>query len=209
MAISPRQKVYHSILEELRRLIERDDLKQGDRLPSERELSDVLGVGRSSVREALRALELLGLIETRRGEGTYLTVYQPYQSVTLLSTFILQENRTRLDLVAAKQILEKECAKLACKSLDQEDIVKLEAIISADTLTATERHTAFFQHIADKGSNHLLMKIWQLMQGFSTTLDRTYFDIDFLERLMQSYKNDECEMIEPLFSKSTYAIKTN
>ena len=44
----------------------------GDRLPSERELSSRLNVGRSSVREALRALELVGLIETRRGEGTFI-----------------------------------------------------------------------------------------------------------------------------------------
>ena len=43
-----------------------------DRLPSERELSSRLNVGRSSVREALRALELVGLIETRRGEGTFI-----------------------------------------------------------------------------------------------------------------------------------------
>ncbi|MBR8646160.1 FadR family transcriptional regulator [[Brevibacterium] frigoritolerans] len=53
-------------------MIEADSLLPGDKIPSERELSDRFNVGRSSVREALRALELLGLIETRRGEGTFI-----------------------------------------------------------------------------------------------------------------------------------------
>ena len=52
--------------------MEEDGLVAGDRLPSERELSSRLNVGRSSVREALRALELVGLIETRGGEGTFI-----------------------------------------------------------------------------------------------------------------------------------------
>ena len=66
------EKVYVEIVHQLQNIIADDRLKTGDKLPSERELSERLKVGRSSVREALSALELLGLIETRRGEGTFL-----------------------------------------------------------------------------------------------------------------------------------------
>ncbi|MER1935547.1 MAG: GntR family transcriptional regulator, partial [Priestia megaterium] len=67
-----RSKVYVEILKQIRQLMEDDRLTTGDKIPSERELSERLGAGRSSVREALRALELIGLIETRRGEGTFI-----------------------------------------------------------------------------------------------------------------------------------------
>ena len=69
---STNRKVYEGILMQLNEIIAEENLRPGDKLPSERELSERLSVGRSSVREALRALELLGLIETRRGEGTFL-----------------------------------------------------------------------------------------------------------------------------------------
>ncbi|WP_439331254.1 FadR/GntR family transcriptional regulator [Lysinibacillus fusiformis] len=59
--------------QQLRQLIKIEKIQAGEKLPSERVLSERLGVGRSSVREALRSLELLGLIETRHGEGTFLT----------------------------------------------------------------------------------------------------------------------------------------
>ncbi|MEC3541343.1 GntR family transcriptional regulator, partial [Bacillus thuringiensis] len=69
---SSNTKVYLEIVKKIRSIMEEDGLVAGDRLPSERELSSRLNVGRSSVREALRALELVGLIETRRGEGTFI-----------------------------------------------------------------------------------------------------------------------------------------
>ena len=65
----------------------------GDRLPSERELSSRLNVGRSSVREALRALELVGLIETRRGEGTFIRNFYDNGLVQLIAPFYCKMRR--------------------------------------------------------------------------------------------------------------------
>lgn len=69
-------KRYIEIIRALSEMIQQDDLKSGDKLPSERELSDRLQVGRSSIREALRGLELLDIIETKRGEGTFMKLPQ-------------------------------------------------------------------------------------------------------------------------------------
>ena len=77
-------------------------LLPGDKIPSERELSERLDVGRSSVREALRALELLGLIETRRGEGTFIKDFQEHRLVELLGTFFLQNEKVNEDLAETK-----------------------------------------------------------------------------------------------------------
>lgn len=67
MTKDTKSKVYQEVLEEIRNYIVDHQLQDGDRLPSERELAEQLNAGRSSVREALRAIELLGLIETRHG----------------------------------------------------------------------------------------------------------------------------------------------
>jgi len=66
------KKVFLDIDQQLRQLIKIEKIQAGEKSPSERVLSERLGVGRSSVREALRSLELLGLIETRHEEGTFL-----------------------------------------------------------------------------------------------------------------------------------------
>jgi GntR family transcriptional repressor for pyruvate dehydrogenase complex len=99
-------KVYLEIVKQLREMITVDGLKTGDKIPSERELSERLNFGRSSVREALRALELLGLIETRRGEGTYIRDFRGHQLVQLLSTFILQDQKANVTCLKPKIILK-------------------------------------------------------------------------------------------------------
>lgn len=68
---SEQKNVFFRYRQQLRQLIKIEKIQAGEKLPSERVLSERLGVGRSSVREALRSLELLGLIETRHGEGRF------------------------------------------------------------------------------------------------------------------------------------------
>ena len=94
--------------------MEEDCLVAGDRLPSERELSSRLNVGRSSVREALRALELVGLIETRRGEGTFIRNFYDNGLVQLIAPFLLQDEKTIRDLLQTKRLLEKDMIRLVC-----------------------------------------------------------------------------------------------
>src|SRR5215831_13281821 len=64
-----RDKVYEGVAKQIERLILKK-LQPGDKLPSERELAETLGVSRSSIRDAIRSLELLGLVEPRQGAGT-------------------------------------------------------------------------------------------------------------------------------------------
>jgi len=100
------QKVYLETFEKIREIIQERNLQPGDRLPSERELTYLLHVGRSSVREALRAMELLGLIETRRGEGTFIVDFRKHQLVELLSSFVFQRENADYDILEVKRIIE-------------------------------------------------------------------------------------------------------
>jgi GntR family transcriptional repressor for pyruvate dehydrogenase complex len=91
-------KRYLDIVRDIQDMIRHEKIRPGDRIPSERELAETLQVGRSTIREALRSLELLGLIETRRGEGTFLADHRNHKLVEVLSTFILQDGQSVKDV---------------------------------------------------------------------------------------------------------------
>ncbi|MFC3040099.1 FadR/GntR family transcriptional regulator [Virgibacillus xinjiangensis] len=203
MTISPKQKVYQGVLKEIRRLIETNALQPGDKLPSERQLSETLQAGRSSVREALRAMELLGLIETRHGEGTYLSTYRPFQTVELLSSFILQEASTKEDLLLAKKILEREAAKLAFSHITMEEVKDLEKIIHDSEMDLQEKHASFFHYLFRQVDNMLLSKVWQLMEEFSGTIGRFFYEEHFYRELARYYAEGEYRAIEALLDHST------
>ncbi|MFS0673057.1 FadR/GntR family transcriptional regulator [Ornithinibacillus sp. 179-J 7C1 HS] len=195
--MSPNNKVYHGVLEEIRKFIEANDLRPGDKLPSERELSEKLQAGRSSIREALRAMELIGVIETRRGEGTFLSKYRPYQTVQLLSSFILKET-TKEDLLSVKMLLEKETAKLAFTQINEPELIELESILNNSSLNEKEKHFAFFSYLFDINSNQLLMRIWGLIDEYSKSFTGNYSKTFYL-KLMESYKTKNYQSIEGLF----------
>ncbi|WP_245690169.1 FadR/GntR family transcriptional regulator [Sediminibacillus albus] len=187
-------------MNEIRNYIEKNGLSPGDRLPSERELTEHLRASRSSVREALRAIELLGLIETRRGEGTFLRMYQPYHTVELLSAFILQDPNTRQDIVFSKSIIEKEAAKLAFSHVTHKEIKELQNVLNNQKLDEKQAHYQFFLTIFQYAENFLLKKIWLLLNDFSYTIENVSYNKQFYQLLVHIYVEGQYEKIEELFS---------
>ncbi|MFS0751193.1 FadR/GntR family transcriptional regulator [Oceanobacillus sp. 1P07AA] len=199
MTMTNKQKVYQSVIKELQRYIEINQLNAGDKLPSERELSDKLNAGRSSIREALRALELIGLIETRHGEGTFLNSYQSFQTVELLSSFILTQNNIKHEIPWTKQIIEKEATKLAIEHLTESDIEELEKI---DQLYREDDdlHHYFFSFLLKKTNNLLMDRIWMLLEEFSSTVPKHYYIDGFYPRLIKLIRDKDYGSIESIFS---------
>lgn len=117
-----RVTVVDSIIEQLVSLIQRGELKPGDKLPSERRLMEMLGVSRSSVREALQSLAAMGLVEGRAGEGTFIKQPKPHfdfgMDIASLSTALQKE--MRLHLLQARFLLEKEIVLLAAQNTTDE-----------------------------------------------------------------------------------------
>ncbi|MGG1677682.1 FadR/GntR family transcriptional regulator [Neobacillus sp. NRS-1170] len=145
-----------------------DGLKSGDKIPSERELSERLNFGRSSVREALRALELLGLIETRRGEGTYIRDFRGNQLVQLLGTFILQDEKAKRDVFETKNYIEMDCLRLVLQRMDDHHLALLQ-----DWINKEEHFTddEFFYRIIEMSDNHLFLRIWLILKEYYYSLD--------------------------------------
>jgi GntR family transcriptional repressor for pyruvate dehydrogenase complex len=161
-------KVYLEIVKQLREMIRIDGLKTGDKIPSERELSERLNFGRSSVREALRALELLGLIETRRGEGTFIRDFRGNHLVQLLSTFILQDEKAKRDVFETKNIIEMDCLRLALQKIEDKNILHLRKWVDQEDILNDDE---FFDQIIELADNHLFARIWSILKDYYHSLD--------------------------------------
>lgn len=153
--------------------MEEDCLVAGDRLPSERELSSRLNAGRSSVREALRALELVGLIETRRGEGTFIRNFYDNGLVQLIAPFLLQDEKTIRDLLQTKRLLEKDMIRLVCnlpKETFSEVLSKLHQVLEENESSIPVLHQTFFKTLIEQFNNYLLYRIWMIVNDYVATL---------------------------------------
>jgi GntR family transcriptional regulator, transcriptional repressor for pyruvate dehydrogenase complex len=166
--VANKTKVYLEIVKQLREMITIDGLQTGDKIPSERELSERLNFGRSSVREALRALELLGLIETRRGEGTFIRDFQGNHLVQLLSTFILQDEKAKRDVSETKNYIEMDCLRLAMQKIDDKAIVNLKEWVNQENSINDDE---FFKRMIEIADNHLFSRIWFILKDYYHSLD--------------------------------------
>lgn len=107
------------------------ELRPGDRLPPEKELSEKLGLSRNSLREAVKALELIRVLDVRRGDGTYVTSLEPRLLLEAMSFVVdLHEDASVLDLFEVRRILEPAAAAIATRKAGEEDIAELNALLA-------------------------------------------------------------------------------
>ncbi|HNS52756.1 MAG TPA: FadR/GntR family transcriptional regulator [Anaerolineae bacterium] len=127
--VSERTRLYQAVVSQVTERILADHLQPGDRLPSERDLSLQLGVSRTAVREAIRALEEKGLVEVRQGSGTFVRSPAP-DSVSASLALYLHTNVARyLQLMDLRSILEPEIASRLAQSVEPEDLARLQGRI--------------------------------------------------------------------------------
>jgi len=153
------------IAEQVAVMISEGHLKPGDRLPTEPELMKQFGVGRSTLREALKSLAIAGLIESRQGAGTYIsTTYTDYLSNRLNWTVMLSERELH-HVIEVRYALEGQTAALAAGRATKEQIDNLNQILSKldENLKspdlAAEYDLAFHLNIAEASNNPLLLNL--------------------------------------------------
>lgn len=117
-----KETLSQKIITEIKSLIDSGQLTPGMKLPSEREFSQMLGVSRPSLREALKVLSVLGIIEHRHGKGTYLTTEHDNWPIEPLSIFFSIKKGALIDIYEARQGLERTANSLAAKRRTQEDL---------------------------------------------------------------------------------------
>jgi GntR family transcriptional repressor for pyruvate dehydrogenase complex len=163
----PSSKMFLDIVGELKSIIKEEGIETGGKLPSERELAERLQAGRSTIREALRSLELLGLIETRRGEGTFLVDFRKHQLVEVLAAFIMQQPDSVSDVQETRRIHETAAIIAVCNDSALRALpVWSSLLMKIDEDGEILREDLIREMIVATG-NRLSLKIWFLLKQYS------------------------------------------
>lgn len=164
-----RVTVTEIIINQIKEMILSGEMKKGQKLPPERHFAEILSVGRTSVREAIRALQYMGILDVRSGEGAFLT-----ENISLLSdhfkTSFLLKHFSVIKLVEARKIIEVETAGLAVeRSSDEEKedlkILHQESIeVKNDVSKFLEADFSFHRKIAEMSQNPVLVEFVTAMR---------------------------------------------
>ena len=170
-----RKPLYEQVSDRLREFVDVNNLQPGARLMTERELAQQLSVGRSSVREAITALRIQGMVEVRHGDGIYL-LRRPEDLISTLATELVETHIDHPYIWETRQALETQCARLAATRATPGDLRKLGR--SLKTMEAEvaqgdpglEGDRQFHLGVAESSHNPILIR---LLTGIRESLDRT------------------------------------
>jgi DNA-binding FadR family transcriptional regulator len=161
-------------IEKIKAMIVSGTLRAGDRLPKEADLAAELGLSRSSLREAVRALSLMNILDVRQGDGTYVTSLEPTLLLEALS-FIVDFHRdaTVLELLAVRRILESAATAMAAERATDAELEELGKLLdslgespSADELVANDLE--FHRRIVACSGNSVLSSLVETMSAPTT-----------------------------------------
>jgi len=192
-----RSRLYEGIVEQIERLLERGDIRPGDQLPPERQLADQFQVSRASVREALRTLELLGIVETRPGGGTFVRQTTPDDLARPL-TSLMARGHTVADVSELRGLIEPALAALAAERVTAAQLAELKEIFAeqerkvGDAEPWAEEDTRFHEAIGHAARNELLTTmlgvVWDVLresrEQWLQTNQRAHASLDAHRRIL-------------------------
>lgn len=163
-----RSRLYEQLVRRLLAHVQDSGLRPGDRLPPERELAQRLGVSRASVRQAVVALEVQGVLGVRHGDGIYLLRHADARE----SLRQLTERRQRLpDILEARAALEVKTAELAARRRTPADLAAIDAALAAMAAQVAagehgeEGDSAFHRAVTAAAHNPVLTELMELLAG--------------------------------------------
>ena len=175
------KRLYLQVADSLAQKMQEDNLSPGDRLQPERELAQVYDVSRQTIREALIALEVSGLVEIRPGSGVYILKRE-----SLNTTLVMEDAPGPLEIMEARLLFEGEAAALAAERISNEELLKLKAYLNQMERMVNEGKVAeaesfdgkFHQLIAEATRNSAILTtvqwLWALRE--SSEMSRVFYE---------------------------------
>jgi DNA-binding FadR family transcriptional regulator len=163
--VIPPRRAANEVIEQVKQQIIAGTLNPGDRLPSEQELAVQLGVSRPTVRESLRALTSMNIIETRHGEGSFVASLQAKDLVEPLNFLLRVDNDAIHQLFEARAFIEAGSVRLAAERAKPADIDELQELVDAyvehidDLDRCVQLDLAFHRRIAESADNPILSNL--------------------------------------------------
>jgi GntR family transcriptional regulator, transcriptional repressor for pyruvate dehydrogenase complex len=166
-----REAISDQITDRILSLIREQQLRPGDRLPPERELATLMQVSRATVREALRSLSMMNVIELRHGSGTYVTSLEPQLLVQNFDLVFSLNDSSFLELIEARKVIEPGAVALAAPRITEAEVAAIQDVLArswdclaGDPAAFPQLDIEFHNLIVSLSGNALLTRI---MQGIS------------------------------------------
>jgi GntR family transcriptional repressor for pyruvate dehydrogenase complex len=164
-----KERRYEQVAEQIQKLIAQGLLKSGDRLPPERELATRFGVARSSIRDAVRTLEVMGILEPRQGAGTVVRDLSADSLVVPLATVLVRKRELVAELLDVRRMLEPGLAARAARNATVEEVLELEDILrrQAEKMgrgePTIEEDSEFHYTIGRAARNSVVLKVLDVL----------------------------------------------
>lgn len=164
------KKIYEMIIEQIQEMILSGELKTGDKLPSERVLAEQFSASRASIREAIRSLEILGVVECRQGGGNYIGDYKPTNWIEPISLMFKLGGGSFDEILEIRTVIEVEAARLAAIRITDEQKQVFSELVEAFKMTTSEEELAqldqrFHIIIAEASHNVLIETMMRAIQA--------------------------------------------
>jgi GntR family transcriptional repressor for pyruvate dehydrogenase complex len=202
-----RSRIYEHIVEQIRALVREGRWAPGDQIPPERELAERFRVSRTSVREALRALEMQGVIESRQGGGTFVRTADAEALVPPLAAAILRGRREMAEVLEVRELIEPGIARQAAARARPEHISELERLVArqreciAQGRPFVDEDTAFHYTLARAADNHILLRLHNVIldllresrQSYLHVPDRPQMSLRGHEAILTAVKDHDAD----------------
>lgn len=167
--IVKKQRLYKEIIQSLMEYIEKNNLTHGERLPSERNLAELLAVSRTTVKEAISVLEANGIVHIRQGVGIFLTASNTDQLQKDVNGILENQKGRFLELIELRQSIESDAAYYAAKRITESQKEKLTicyqklALIEREGGAGIQEDLHFHLAIAEASNNALMIEMMRLI----------------------------------------------
>lgn len=208
--------IYESIIEEIKTMVLSGELKPGDRLPPERVMTEMFGISRMSLREALKSLSVIGLIAARPGEGYF--VSENYdRGISSLNLMSFYSDDVRFSILETRLIVEPEAVKLAVERITEEQILEMDRCVqemfahldSADQSYYLKPDERFHRLIIEATQNVVLINMMrtlgQLIVEIKIARERSAKEH---KEILSAIKARDKELAADLMSKHIIATRT-
>ncbi len=220
------EKLYIQVFREIRSYIIKNELKTGDQLPTEQSMCEMLGVSRNVLREAIKSMELMGMVSAYPGRGTIIQEFNlEFIFQNVMFDTMSKENTTISEMLEIRKKLELSYMRKAFQQLTHEDVVRIRGILEeiknkwkkhiffhADD---REFHMALFSHLENQTLNSLLNAIWSVDENFQVEEKVKFLDDTIIkhENIVLALENKNEEAFEAAmlahFSSGKYSILGN
>ncbi len=198
------QSLKSQVLQEIKQYILDKGMTEGDRLPTERAFTEMYGVSRSVVREALSYLEHTGVIETVQGRGT---VIKAPDISSLVEGFLFSfqvANGSKNDLLSLRIIFE--CAAIEEIVKLDKDISELKAIVNEDVINHYENDKAFHQTLLSATGNVLFEQLSSVIQSYFYHIEEEGEEINYIQtnemhkKIIEAIANKDVQLAKELMT---------